>query len=257
MAPVALVRDPLHRGPASLAQTPTARIATITPSGNTVVERVTLAILADFPEVSPHFSRTPVHGDRDPFPQSYDFDSMLAAARLLAHALPNVIVWNGSKAGSIDFALDHALCSRITEQTGIAATTSILALDELLKSAGVVRIALVSPYDTAYQQKSVACFGRAGYECLSEAHSGLSDNLSFATVSTQEIATMLREVAKSKPAAIVTLCTNFLAAPVIPALEAELGIPIYDTTVLAIWKALKLCGIEPQRGRHWGRLFEL
>ena len=52
-------------------------VGTITPSGNTVVERVTLAVLRDFPEVSPHFSRTPVHGERDPFPAGYDLDGML------------------------------------------------------------------------------------------------------------------------------------------------------------------------------------
>ena len=33
----------------------TKAIGTITPSGNIVVERVTAAILADFPEVSGHF----------------------------------------------------------------------------------------------------------------------------------------------------------------------------------------------------------
>jgi maleate isomerase len=232
-------------------------VGTITPSGNTVVERVTLAVLADFPEVSPHFSRTPVHGERDPFPDSYDFESMLAAARLLAHARPNVIVWNGSKGGSIDFGLDLELCRRITAETNAPATTSTLALDEAFKSTGVRRYALVSPYDAEYQHKTIASFERAGYRCAGEAHSGLKDNMSFASVPADAIAAMLREVARAKPDAIVTFCTNFLAAPVVPALEAELGIPIYDSTVLPVWKALKLCGVDPRRGRRWGRLFDL
>jgi maleate isomerase len=232
-------------------------IGTITPSGNTVVERVTLAVLADFPEVSPHFSRTPVHGDHDPFPTSYDFDSMLAAARLLGHAQPNVIVWNGSKGGSIDFALDRELCRRITAETGVPSTTSTLALDEVFKSTGVREYALVSPYDSKYQDKTIACFERAGYRCTAQAHSGLTDNLSFASVPADAIAAMLREVARSQPQAIVAFCTNFPAAPVVPALETELGIPIYDSTVLPVWKALKLCGVDTHRGRRWGRLFDL
>ncbi len=232
-------------------------VGTITPSGNTVVERVTLAVLADFPEVSPHFSRTPVHGERDPFPDGYDFDSMLTAARLLAHAKPNVIVWNGSKGGSIDFTLDLELCRRITTGTGVPATTSTLALDEVFKATDVREYALVTPYETKYQEKTIACFERAGYRCTAQAHSGLKDNLSFASVPADAIAAMLREVARSKPAAIVTFCTNFPAAPVVPALEAELGIPIYDSTVLPVWKALKLCGVDPRPGRRWGRLFDL
>jgi maleate isomerase len=232
-------------------------IGTITPSGNTVVERVTLAVLRDFPEVSPHFSRTPVHGERDPFPAGYDLDGMLGAARLLAHARPDVIVWNGSKGGSIDFGVDHDLCRRIVAETGIRATTSTLALDEVFKSTGVKRYALVSPYDAPYQQKTIASFGRAGYECAAEAHSDLKDNLSFASVPADAIAAMMRDVARARPDAIVAWCTNFPAAPAVPALERELGIPIYDSAVLPIWQALRLCGVDTRRGRRWGRLFEL
>ena len=232
-------------------------VGTITPSGNTVVERVTLAVLRDFPEVSPHFSRTPVHGDHDPFPDGYDLDGMLGAARLLAHARPDVIVWNGSKGGSIDFEVDHDLCRRITAETGIRATTSTLALDEVFKSTGVKRYGLVSPYATAYQQKTIASFERAGYRCAAEAHSDLKDNLSFASVPADAIAGMVREVARSRPDAIVTWCTNFPAAPIVPALEEELGIPFYDSTLLPLWKALRLCEVDTRRGRRWGRLFEL
>jgi maleate isomerase len=232
-------------------------LGTITPSGNTVVERVTLAVLADFPEVSPHFSRTPVHGERDPFPNDYDLDGMLGAARLLSHARPDVILWNGSKGGSIDFAVDHDLVRRITAETGIRATTSTLALDEVFRSTGVKRYALVSPYDAKYQEKTIASFGRAGYECAAEAHSDLKDNLSFASVPPDAIAAMIREVAGSRPDAIVAWCTNFPAAPVVPALEAELGIPIYDSTLLPIWKGLRLCDVDTRAGRHWGRLFDL
>ena len=54
-----------------------------------------------------------VVGSHDPFPNGYDEDDMLAAARLLADAKLDVVAWNGSKAGSIDFALDHALVARI------------------------------------------------------------------------------------------------------------------------------------------------
>lgn len=232
-------------------------IGTITPSGNTVVERVTLAVLRDFPEVSPHFSRTPVHGERDPFPAGYDLDGMIGAARLLSHARPDVIVWNGSKGGSIDFAVDRDLCERIVAETGIRATTSTLALDEVLKATGAKRYALVSPYDTPYQQKTIASFERAGYQCAAEAHSNLKDNLSFASVPADAIAAMVRDAARSRPDAIVAWCTNFPAAPVVPELERELGIPIYDSTVLPIWKALRLCDVDARRGRRWGRLFEL
>lgn len=231
-------------------------IGTITPSGNTIVERVTLAVLRDFPEVSAHFSRTPVFGDHDPFPDSYDFEGMLAAARLLAHASPDVLVWNGSKGGSVDFALDHELVARIKDATGLACTTSVLALDEVLKATGVRRFALVSPYDAGYQKKVIKTFARAGYNCVAEAHSDLRDNLSFAKVPAADIAAMLRKVAAAKPEVIVTFCTNFPAATVVADMETELGLPIYDSTLLPIWKGLKMADVDTRRGRAWGSLFE-
>ena len=70
-------------------------VGMITPSGNTVVERITLGILRHFPEVSVHFSRTPVFDDTDPYPDQYDWDDMLEAAWLLGHAGLSVITWNG------------------------------------------------------------------------------------------------------------------------------------------------------------------
>ena len=95
--------SPASLAPRELFAAPKHFIGWITPSANTVVERITLGILRDFPAVSAHFSRTSVVGARDPFPSSYDFDDMLAAARLLADArllkLPFVRIGNGVAAG--------------------------------------------------------------------------------------------------------------------------------------------------------------
>jgi maleate isomerase len=42
---------------------------------------------------------------------------------------------------------------------------------------------------------------------------------------------------------------------VVEALEAETGIPIYDTVATGLWKAMKLAGADPGRIRGWSRLF--
>ena len=46
-----------------------AAIGMITPSANLVVERVSCAICHEFPEVSGHFSRTPVFGSQGSVPR--------------------------------------------------------------------------------------------------------------------------------------------------------------------------------------------
>lgn len=231
-------------------------IGTITPSGNTVVERVTLGILRDLPEVSAHFSRTPVFGSSDPSPDRYAMEGFIAASRLLAHAAPNVLVWNGSKGAGIGFDHDRALVTAIQADTGIRATTSIIGLAELLAAGNIRRLGIVTPYSDEAQKKTLECLAREGYECVAEAHAGLSDNLSYASVPADQIAAMAREVSKKSPQAIVCLCTNFPAAVMAAPLEAELGLPVYDSTALGVWHALKLAGADTRPAAAlWGSLF--
>lgn len=236
---------------------PTARhaVGVITPSGNTVVEQATIAILRAFPEVSCHFSRTTVTGAADPYPLSYDWDSMLAAARLLSHAKPDLLTWSGSKAGSIGFELDRDLCRRVKEETGLACSTSTLALLEVLKERGGRRLGLVSPYAPAYQRKIIDTFAREGFAIVADACSGLSDNLAYASVSADAVRGMTREVAAARPDAMIAWCTNFMAAPLAAELEAETGIPFYDSTALAVWHPLRELGLDVTRASAWGSLF--
>lgn len=232
-------------------------IAMITPSANLVVERVTNAILTDFPEVSGHFSRTPVFGAKDAFPDDYDWDGMLGAARLLAHARPDIIVWNGSKGANLGFPVDDELCRRITSETEIPATTSTIALQAALEHFGARRIAVVSPYGATYQARLIGRFRAEGLDVVAEAHAGIADNLDFAALSDEAIVAMMREVTAARPDAILSWCTNMPAAYVVDGLERELGIPILDSTTLAVWHALHLTGALDGRGRRWGRLFEI
>ena len=243
------------RSPLEQFQAPTKFIGWITPSANTVVERVTLGILRNFPEVSPHFSRTSVVGAHDPFPASYDFDDMLVAAQLLGDAQLDVVAWNGSKGGSLDFALDHDLVARIEASTGARSTTSTLAIDQVFREDGVTRFGLACPYVDAYRDRIVATFAREGYECVAARNSGLTDNYSFSRIGPDAIVAMLRDVARARPQAILTFCTNFPAAPLVAEMEDELGIPIYDTVTMAVWGALHVAGMDTRGGRAWGRVF--
>ena len=229
---------------------------TITPSGNTVVERITQGIVRELPEVSAHFSRTPVFGTSDPSPDAYAIEGLLAAARLLAHAAPQVLVWNGSKGAGIGFEHDRRLVQSLHAETGIAATTSILGMELLLRARGIRRLGVVTPYSDAGHQKTLDCLAREGFDCVAHAHAGLSDNLSYAGVPMARIASMARTVAAARPQAIVCLCTNFPAAVMAAPLEAELGLPVYDSTALGVWHALQLCGVNASAAAPlWGSLF--
>lgn len=234
---------------------PRVALGTITPSGNVVVERVTAAILASFPETSGHFSRTEVVGAADGYADSYDWDGMLRAATLLSHAAPAAICWNGSKGGSLGFDVDRDLCARIEAATGIRATTSTLAIDVALRANAQRRLALVTPYTPAYAAKIPPVFAAAGYEIVAGAHAGLSDNLAYAAIPDAEILAMLHQAAAARPDAILAYCTNLPAAHLVDAFERQSGIPVYDSTSAGVWGALRLAGRATAPGRAWGSLF--
>ena len=228
-----------------------AAIGVITPSGNRVVERVTIGILGLFPEVSCHFSRTPVFGAVDPYPDGYDWDGMLGAASLLAHADPDVIVWNGSKAGGIRFALDDELAARV----GRPLTTPTLALRALLAERGWRRIGLVTPYSAAGGAKVERAFAAEGHACVAAAHVGLADNLSYASIPATTIKAMCREVAAAGADVIIAWCTNFPAAPIVAEVEEETGLPMVDSTSLGVWAALRQLRLDTRPASAWGSLF--
>jgi maleate isomerase len=229
----------------------------LTPSSNTVLEPVTAAMLAGLDDVSAHFARFPVTEIALSPTALAQFDDapILAAAGLLAHAKMDVIAWNGTSSGWLGFAADQRLIARITAQTGIAATTSMLALNEVLAAQGARRVAFVTPYLDAVQARIVENYAGLGYACAAERHLGLQDNFSFSEVDGATLSDMIRAVATAKPDAIAVICTNLRAAGLVASLEAETGIPIYDTIATAVWKSLVLAGAEPARVKGWGRLF--
>ena len=229
----------------------------LTPSSNTILEPISQAMVADLPEVSVHFSRfkvTEIALSASALAQ-FDDSEILRAAELLAHAKVDVIGWNGTSSGWLGFEADVKLCERITSATGIAATTSMLALNEVLASTQVKHLGFVTPYLDDVQNRILANYGALGFACRGECHLGLQDNFSFSEVTRQQIIDMTRMVAREAPQAITVICTNLNAARLVDDLEQEVGIPIYDTIATVIWKSLIIAGVDPSRVTGWGTLF--
>ncbi len=230
-------------------------LGTVTPSGNRTVERVVQSMLGDMPGAAALFTRIPVVGDTGGV-AGYDMARMIDAATLLSHALPDAISWNGTKGGALGFDVDRALVAEITKATSIPASTSALALLDALEVLSAKRVALITPYDDAYQAKCVMGFGGQGIQTVSERHSGLVDNFSYGLVPAEEIAAMTRAaVAETRPDAVVFFCTNFFGAEIAPALELELDLPVLDSTALGVWGALRAAGRDPIVLARWGRIF--
>ena len=233
-------------------------IGVLTPSSNTALEPLTSAMISGVPGVSAHFSRFTVTeiSMRDASQNQFDDSRILEAARLLADARVDTICWSGTSASWLGFEKDRALCARIAEATGVPATTSVLALNELLTAQGARTLGLVSPYVDDVQQRIVANYAGVGIDCVAERHLDLSVNFAFSEVEPDTLRRMLREVAQQQPDAIAIMCTNLHGAQLVEEMERELGIPIYDSVATVVWKALKTVGIDPRSVRGWGRMFD-
>jgi maleate isomerase len=223
-----------------------------------VLEPVSAAIIAELPEVSVHFGRFKVTEIAllEQALKQFDDTEIMRAAELLAHAKVDVIAWNGTSASWLGLDRDERLCERIAAATGIVACTSVLAFREIFQRTNTKRIGLVTPYTDDVQAKIVETWNAAGMVCSAERHSGLRDNFSFAEVGEQALSRMIRDVAHEGCDAVAVVCTNMRAAPLVAALEKELGIPIYDSIAAAVWNSLLLAGADPRRVTTWGHLFQ-
>ena len=233
------------------------RIGVLTPSSNTVLEPVTCAVVAALPGVSAHFARfrvTEISGGARSAAQ-FELEPVLAAARLLADARVDAIVWSGTSAGWLGIERDAALIAAIEAETGIPAGAAVTAIDTLLQAFGASRIGLVTPYVDEVQSRIVANWAARGVECVAERHLGLSVNFEFATVAPGRVASMIGEVADAGAEAVVVLCTNLDGAAAAARAEDELGVPVIDSTAAAAWSGLRLAGADAGRVAGWGRLF--
>lgn len=233
------------------------RLGMLTPSSNTALEPITCAMVSDLPHVTVHFSRFRVTeiSLHDPALKQFDLDTILSAARLLADARVDVISWNGTSSGWLGFDQDKMLCHKITEATGLPATTSVLALNEILEKKSITRFGLATPYLGDVQSRIITNYRTIGLDCNAERHLGLHVNYDFAQVKEETIRKLARALVKENVQAISTFCTNLHAAHLAEELEAETGIPMYDTIATVMWKSLRLAGVETRALKGWGSLF--
>lgn len=235
------------------------RLGMLTPSSNTVLEPSTYAMLRDVPTVTAHFSRfkvTEIALDDSALGQ-FDYQPILSASELLAHAKCDVIAWNGTSAAWLGFDRDEELVRRIEKKTGIRATTCVLGYRMLVQRLGLKNIGLVSPYIDDVQERIMANWGKAGLKVGAERHSGLADNFSFSTITEDQISDSIREVAAAGCDCAVILCTNMRGAVPAAELESDLDIPILDSVAVTLWAALDAIGGDKAPFQKWGRMFKV
>lgn len=244
------------------------KIGMLTPSSNTVLEPVCSHMVCGLEHiVTMHYGRfrvTKISLEKDALSQ-FDTKPMLEAARLLADADVDVIAWNGTSGGWLGFDADRRLCDEIEKETGIPATTSMLAQVKAFKKYGVTDIHLVTPYLKPINERIKEEYKKNGIKVRKDVCLEQYVNRSFALVPQEKIQELFLQVCRparqqlhmEEVDGISVVCTNFPAMWSVPLMEKKYGIPVYDTINTVVWDALKMTDVDTSLVKGWGKLFEM
>lgn len=227
------------------------RLGMLVPSSNTCLEPVTYRLLGGVPEVTVHFARVDV--DQPSFGSRLGGEGMTTAAQQLAHAEVDAVVWNASSGSWLGVERDREICANLSRICGVPSTSTTLALLEACRIYGVTNLGLATPYTTDVNVRIAAVYAEHGVEIVSESHMGIEGNKAFARIPEDAVAAGVRAAA-SHAQAVTILCTNLHGASVAPILEAELGIPVFDSVAATLWQALQL--VAPTSLTGFGTLLQ-
>jgi maleate isomerase len=180
------------------------RLGMLVPSSNTVAEPESAALLPLDGSVTMHVSRLRVVtiSDDDTSLDQFERSRIETAVDLLADAKVDAILWNGTAASWLGFERDAELVTTIEAQTGIPATTAVIAINAELERLAARRVALVTPYVEALEAKIIANYRAAGIEVAAATRLDLTENTAYAAITPQEIADMAPSTPSSSSAPI-------------------------------------------------------
>ncbi|KAK5462812.1 hypothetical protein LTS15_002524 [Exophiala xenobiotica] len=241
------------------------RLGVIVPSSNTALEPLTSAIISSITDpdldISVHYSRfrvTTIDVSQDANAQ-FLLEPMVTAAQLLADAAVHVIGWSGTSSGWLGFEKDEILCKAIQDSTGIPATSSILALNELLRKIlwDPHKMGLVTPYVEAVNDAIRKNYASIGFKIMAdrERYLGMTRNADFGNVTEAQLDEMVTQVAGQGADVVAIYCTNLRGARRAAVWEKEHGIVVLDSVATTVWGMLRTVGAQPSCVEGWGSIF--
>jgi maleate isomerase len=232
------------------------RIGMLVPSSNTVAEPLTAEMLAGVPGVTLHVARFRVTrlDQSQAALQQFQAAPLLDAASLLKDANVHAICLNATASCYTGMRHDREFVAAL----GTPADTAMLALLDLLRARGARRIGLVTPFLHDVQAATIRVLAEEGLEVVAERHLDDPGNFSFARFTEDEVEALIREVAATPGIeAVAVVSTNLRGPRPAAKLEAELGLPVFDTVATALWGAMRRAGADPSLVRGWASLFSV
>jgi maleate isomerase len=163
----------------------------------------------------------------------------------LATVRPHALAWMCTSGSfSRGAAWDAELCRTLREHGGCPATTTSTALVTALAALGVRRVALATPYEEPVVQRLVAYLSEHGIDAVSHVGLGLVRDWEISTLTPIDLAVLVRQADSPRAEAIFLSDTCLVLSPLVEALEADLGKPVFSANMATMWHALRLAGVN-------------
>jgi maleate isomerase len=234
-----------------------ARLGFLVPPGNPTVEPEMIALAPA--GVTVHFSRLVAHGGTGSHAGQEERNRTMVehvgeSAALLAMVKPDVIMFaHTATSYTLGPQKEAELLARLREQCGTMVETAFASVLEALRTLGVRRIALGTPYGEETTLKGKALLEQHGFAVVSH---GRLDNVRNIYEETPERAYRLaRAIDKDDVEAVFLSGSGMPTISILETLERDLGKPAISAASAMMWRALRLAGVHaPITG--YGRLLE-
>ena len=234
------------------------RIGVMVPSTNTTLE-------ADFQLIAP--PTVTIHGQRLWLTNEANGDAAYermngeieSGARYLATARVDVVAY-GCTTGSFyrGSGWDQEMLAILRAACGVPAVATSPAVVEALRTFGVRRLSVVTPYPEWNNRRLRPYFEGVGFEVLTvdgEPIAAASGNQGINDQEPESVVEFATRMCRPQADALLCSCTAWRALEAVDPIEQKLGKPVVTSNQATIWAAFRAIGVDP-RIRGYGRLLE-
>jgi len=229
------------------------KVGLIVPSSNTTVEWDFQRLMPK--HVSLHSARMWLTGSgAEGLPRMNE--DMEVAASHLGSAAVDLIVY-ACTGGSLLEGPGHdtRISARITELTGIPATTISTASRQAMTTLDMHKLVVCCPYQDSMTEKVGAYLNASGYEVVSLSGRRKEDNLAIGNDPLDEIVDFVADNTVAEADGIFLSCTNWRTTDVCQRIEDRTGKPVVTANQATAWATRHLLGFnDPVAG--YGRLMQ-
>jgi maleate isomerase len=172
------------------------------------------------------------------------------------HILPNdpvsVMVF-GCTSGSIAIGPDAVAAAIRAVRPGVQVTNPVTAAGEALRTLGVKRIGLVTPYIDEVNHVVEAHFAEKGFQIVEQASFKVTTEQETRRISPRSIFDAALKIGRADVDGVFISCTALRCSSIIEPLEIEMGKPVVTSNQATAWHCLKLGGCD-RDVKGFGRL---